>query len=98
MVSAGYSVRQIALHWIVFVLVAFQYFLGGNMTHLFRAAHGGPPTDVGSIWAPIHIVVGLVILAAMLWRLMLRRTVGAPPAATQFWALQRLATAMHVGL
>ena len=78
MVSVGYSARQIALHWIVFVLVAFQYFTGGDMTHLFRAAHGGRPTDVGSIWAPVHIAVGIAILASMLWRLMLRRTVGAP--------------------
>jgi len=98
MVSAGYNARQIALHWIVFVLVAFQYFMGGAMTHLFRAAHGGRPTDVGSIWAPVHIAVGLAILATMLWRVMLRRRVGAPPAAKQHPALQALATAVHVGL
>jgi cytochrome b561 len=98
MVSAGYSARQIALHWIVFVLVAFQFVVGNNMTHLFRAAHGGRPTDVGSIWAPVHIAAGLAILAAMLWRVMLRRTVGAPPAAKQHPALQGLATAVHVGL
>jgi cytochrome b561 len=98
MVSVGYSARQIALHWIVFVLVAFQYFTGGDMTHLFRAAHGGRPTDVGSIWAPVHIAAGLAILATMLWRVILRRTVGAPPAAKQHPALQALAAAVHVGL
>jgi cytochrome b561 len=98
MVSVGYSARQIALHWIVFVLVAFQFVMGDNMTHLFRAAHGGRPTDVGSIWAPVHIAAGIAILASMLWRLMLRRTVGAPPAAKQHPALQALAAAVHVGL
>jgi cytochrome b561 len=98
MVSVGYSTRQIALHWIVFALVAFQFLAGNNMTHLFRASHGGPPADAGPGWAPIHIAVGLAILAAMLWRLMLRRTVGAPPVAKQFWALQWLATAVHVAL
>jgi cytochrome b561 len=98
MVSVGYSARQIGLHWIVFVLVAFQYFTGGDMTHLFRAAHGGRPTDVGSIWAPVHIAAGLAILAAMLWRVMLRRTVGAPPAAKQHPALQTLAAAVHAGI
>jgi cytochrome b561 len=98
MVSVGYSARQIALHWIVFVLVAFQYVTGGDMTHLFRAAHGGRPTDVGSIWAPVHIAAGLAILATMLWRVILRRTVGAPPAAKQHPALQALAAAVHVGL
>jgi cytochrome b561 len=98
MVSVGYSARQIALHWIVFVLVAFQFAVGNNMTHLFRATHGGRPTDVSSIWGPVHIAVGLAILAAMLWRLMLRRTVGLPPAAKQHPALQALAAAVHVGL
>ena len=98
MVSVGYSARQIALHWIVFVLVAFQFVMGDNMTDLFRAAHGGRPTDVGSIWAPVHIAVGIAILASMLWRVMLRRTVGAPPAAKQHPALQALAAAVHVGL
>jgi len=43
MVSAGYSTRQIALHWIVFALVAFQFLAGDNMTDLFRASHGGSP-------------------------------------------------------
>ena len=98
MVSAGYSTRQIALHWLVFALVALQFLAGDNMTALFRASHGGPPADAGSSWAPIHIVVGLAILAAMLWRVMLRRTVGAPPAARQHPALQALAAAVHVGL
>ena len=98
MVSAGYGMRQIALHWIVFLAVAFQFLMGDNMTDLFRAAHGGKPTDVGQTWTPIHIAVGLAILGAMLWRLMLRRTVGVPPAAKQFWALQWLAAAVHVGL
>ncbi|MBV8107368.1 MAG: cytochrome b/b6 domain-containing protein [Hyphomicrobiales bacterium] len=98
MVSVGYSARQIALHWFVFILVAVQYFTGGNMTHLFRAAHGGTPSEVGSIWAPVHIAVGLAILATMLWRVRLRGTVGAPPAAKQHPALQALATAVHVGL
>jgi cytochrome b561 len=98
MVSVGYSARQIALHWIVFVLVAFQFVMGANMTHLFRAAHGGPASETSSIWAPVHIAVGLAILATMLWRVMLRHTVGAPPAAKQHPALQALAAAVHVGL
>ena len=82
----------------MFALVAFQFLAGDNMTALFRASHGGLPADVGPSWAPIHIVVGFAILAAMLWRLMLRRTFGAPPAARQHPALQALAAAVHVGL
>ena len=98
MVSAGYSVRQIGLHWIVFALVAFQFFTGDTMTDLFRAAHGGKATDVSPAWTGIHIVVGLAILAAMAWRLVLRRRDGAPPPPKQHPALEWLAAAVHVGL
>jgi len=98
MVVAGYSLRQIALHWIVFVLVAFQFFTGDNMADLFRAAHGGRPTEVSPAWTAIHIVVGLAILAAMLWRLALRRSEGAPPPPKQHPALKWLSEAVHVGL
>jgi cytochrome b561 len=98
MVSNGYSGRQIALHWIVFVLVALQWFIGDDMTRLFRAAHGGPPTDLAPIWAPIHIAVGIAILALMLSRLGLRLADGTPAPPKQHPALEWLATAVHVGL
>lgn len=98
MVSEGYSARQIALHWIVFVLVAFQWFTGDDMTDRFRAAHGGRPTDVASLWTPVHIAVGVAVLAVMLWRLFLRRAEGVPPPPKQHPALEFLASAVHVGL
>ncbi len=98
MVSVGYSARQIALHWVVFVLVAFQFFTGDNMSDLFRAAHEGRPTEISPAWTGIHIVVGLAILIAMLWRLALRRREGAPPPPKQHPALEWLANAVHVGL
>ncbi len=80
MVSKGYSAREIALHWIAFVLVAFQWFAGDDMTRLFRAAHGGRPTDVAFAWTPVHIAVGVAILAVMLWQLVLRRADGGAAA------------------
>jgi cytochrome b561 len=95
---AGYSTRQIALHWIVFVLVAFQFAIGNQMAHLFRAAHGGNPTHANPIWAPIHISVGILILVAMLARLTLRRLDGVPAAPKQHPALEWLAGAVHAGL
>jgi cytochrome b561 len=96
--STGYSARQIGLHWLVVALVLFQFVTGDSMTELFRAAHGGAPTEAAPVWTPIHIVVGLAILAAMLWRLMLRHTVGAPAPVKQAPALEFLASAVHVGL
>jgi cytochrome b561 len=97
-VPAGYSGRQIALHWIVFVLVAFQFAIGNQMTHLFRAAHGGNPTHANPIWTPIHISVGILILVLMLARLALRRLDGAPAPPKQHPALEWLAGAVHAGL
>ncbi|RBP15482.1 cytochrome b561 [Roseiarcus fermentans] len=97
-VSSGYSFRQIALHWLVFVLVAYQWFTGDRMTDLFRAAHGGPPAAVNPGWATIHVVVGAAVLLLMVWRLGIRRSRGAPPQPEQHPALQWLASAVHVGL
>jgi cytochrome b561 len=94
----GYSSRQIALHWTVFVLVAFQFVTSDSMTDLFRAAHGGRPTDTSAIWAPIHIVVGILILIAMLARLSLRQLHGVPNPPKQATLLQWLASAVHAGL
>ncbi len=98
MMNKGYSGRQIGLHWLAFALVAYQWFTGGNMTDLFRAAHGGPPAGVAPGWAPAHIAVGVVVLLVMLWRLKLRHAEGTPPPAKQHPALQWLASAVHVGL
>jgi cytochrome b561 len=95
---ASYSKRQIALHWIVFVLVAFQFAIGNQMTHLFRAAHGGNPTNANPLWAPVHIGVGVLILVAMLARLALRRLDGVPTPPKQHPALEWLAGAVHAGL
>ena len=94
----GYSARQIWLHWIVFLLVAYQWFTGDNMTNLFRAAHGGEPAAVNPGWATVHVIVGVAVFVLMVWRLALRHTEGAPPAPKQHPALQALASAVHIGL
>ena len=96
--SIGYSVQQIGLHWLVFLLVAYQWFTGDFMTDLFHAAHGGRPTDVSTEWGTIHLIVGVSVLALMIWRLGLRHSVGAPPPAKQHPALQWLASGVHVAL
>jgi cytochrome b561 len=97
-VPGGYSLRQIVMHWIVFILVAFQFVMGDNMTKLFRAAHDGRPTYTSAIWAPIHMAVGILILVAMLARLALRRLDGVPAPPKQHPALEWLARAVHAGL
>ncbi len=92
----GYRVSQIALHWLVFVLVTFLFFTGDNMTDAFDALNksGGSAWNYG--WIPIHITCGLLVLAAMIWRLALRSRFGAPrPPAEEPAALRILAVSVH---
>jgi cytochrome b561 len=98
METKGYSLRQIGLHWLVFGLVAYQWFTGDNMTELFRAAHGGRPTEIAPAWGTAHIAIGVVVLLLMIWRLGLRHTDGSPAPAKQHPALQWLSGAVHVAL
>lgn len=69
----GYSGLQIALHWIVVALVAFQLVFGEDMSHLYRATlRGQTPTSDATLWGNLHIWVGFAILAAVALRLALR--------------------------
>jgi len=71
--AQGYSALQIALHWIVVALVAFQLVFGEGMSHLYRAlARGRTPEADTVLWGNFHIWVGFAVLAAVALRLMLR--------------------------
>lgn len=95
----GYSSYQIALHWTVVGLVAFQWFLGQQMTAtvdaLEAATAGGPPvTNLGAAY--VHIAFGITILIVMLARLAakLRRPVQVAPDSDHPWA-RTLGTINH---
>lgn len=88
----GYRLPQILLHWLVFGLVAFLFFTGDNMTDAFRAMQ---KTGANSIWIPVHIAVGLTVLAAMIVRLLLRRRLGAPPPPDEAAPLRWVAAGVH---
>jgi len=95
----GYRPLQIALHWLVAAIVLFLFITGDNTTHVFFAGLNGRTSDASWAWIPIHIVAGLAILGAMIWRLALRRRFGAPEApASEPAPLRLLAGAVHVGL
>jgi len=95
----GYRPLQIGLHWFVVAAALFLFFSGDQTTERFSADLKGAATSVGAAWIPIHIVVGLMILAAMIWRLGLRRRFGAPiPPEAEIAPLRWLAGAVHVGL
>jgi len=95
----GYRLSQIVLHWLVAAGVLFLFVTGDNMTAVFRSQNGGKATDVSANWAGIHIVVGLAVMAALVWRLGLRNRFGAPPPpAAEAPPLRWLAGAVHIGL
>lgn len=73
----GYSGAQIALHWIVALLVAGQYIFKDSIASAWDAIRQG--TDYA--FDPLilaHVVGGGLILAFILWRLALRLTHGTP--------------------
>lgn len=86
---AVYSSKQMLAHWIVVFLVIFQYLTGGAMEAAFwdEARTGG---------AIVHGLLGLTILAFMLWRVYLRANHGAPPPPdTEPGAIQTLSRSVH---
>lgn len=78
----GYSIFQITLHWLIAVLVLFQLFYGESMTAVVDAADSGQPVPAAEqTLGSAHYWVGLVILALVLVRLILRLASGAPAPA-----------------
>lgn len=74
---ARYSRTQIALHWIIAVLVIAQFAVNAAVRVAFgdRLGGGGPPPDAGALF---HIVSGLAILGLTVLRLAIRLARGAP--------------------
>ena len=89
MAVPGYSKLQIRLHWAVVILVALQYLLKDGMVASFRKKVDTGVVDFTGLTVA-HIAGGLLILLLALWRLSLRRSVGAPPPPQTDPAWQKL--------
>ena len=98
MAVPGYSKLQIRLHWAVVILVALQYLLKDGIVASFRKK---VDTGVVDFTGPTvaHIAGGLLILLLALWRLSLRRSVGAPlpPQTDPAWQ-KLLSKGTHVAI
>lgn len=93
----GYSSAQVALHWMVVVLVAFQFLAHDGMVSMWRAVLDGqqPPPDA-AVLAYLHIAAGILVLLLVLARIYLRVTRGAPlPPADEPWLLKIFAEVVH---
>jgi len=96
----GYSRAQVALHWMIVVLVAFQFLAHEGIEASWRAFRGGEPAPSdAAVLTYMHVIAGSLVLALMLARIYLRVTRGAPPPpADEARPLQLVAEAIHRAL
>ena len=94
----GYSRRQIALHWIVFVLVVLQFVLHEGISDAWDVVEDGGSVAFSPVVAS-HVIGGLIVLLLVIWRLQIRATRGTPPPPEEENpALKHVAKAVHAGL
>jgi cytochrome b561 len=78
-IRQGYSGLQIALHWVIALLVLFQLIFGESMGEVGRAvARGETPDPTEQALASAHYWVGIAILALVALRILMRLVQGAP--------------------
>lgn len=96
----SFSRTQIALHWLVALAVVFEVVAHDAMHHYEHAIADGTPVSSRTWWGvQLHIWVGVAVLAAALWRMVLRMTRGVPDLPEQESAVLRLiAHLTHVAL
>ena len=89
--SGGYSGLQIALHWIIALLILVAWLSGEGAEEAMEAIEEG-----GTAGFVPHVALGLAILALVVVRLLVRLTRGAPAAPGDPGSLQvRLADWGH---
>tara|TARA_R110002126_G_scaffold290914_2_gene449504 strand:+ start:21323 stop:21853 length:531 start_codon:yes stop_codon:yes gene_type:complete len=91
---------NISLHWLIVVLMAIQYLIGEWMVSFFDGGLEGKAMDFGTrFFGTLHIVFGLLILAAAVLRLWDRLAHGRPRLweGEPNWA-SALARITHFGL
>jgi cytochrome b561 len=93
----GYSLTQIALHWIVAVLMLAQFLNEEAIGQAWRALRRGAETIPGGFLVSAHVFVGIAVLAFAVWRLALRFTRGVPPPPAEEPRPLRLVSAVTHG-
>lgn len=88
----GYSRPQILLHWIIAVLIAFNYLYSEGMGEAldFRLGDAASGATAADINPQVHVWVGVAVLLLSLARLILRGVEGVPEPGGQ-GAMQRMA-------
>jgi cytochrome b561 len=94
----GYTHVQIALHWVVFLLVGAQFIFADSISNAFRTfMREGTFTPSALVFS--HIAFGVLILLLVVWRMAIKAKRGAPPHPENEPALLKLAaTLAHFSL
>lgn len=93
----GYSKAQIWLHWIIAVLILLQFLFHEGMEEAWRALNRGEAVTGNA--AQIHVFVGILVLALVVVRLILRFRRGVPDLPPDGNPLQDLAAKLtHAAL
>lgn len=96
---AGYTRTQIRLHWIVGLLIVPQFVFHDAISEAWDAARRGIETSGIDPLVPAHVFGGLAVFALVIWRLVLRARLGAPPPPeAEHPALKLAAKATHAAL
>lgn len=95
MTPKAYSKTQVTLHWLVVLLVLFQVFLHDDIVRIWT---GRMDSTLPNEATPnLHVAVGLLILALVVWRLVLRLWRGVPASlTTEHPALRLVASSTHI--
>ncbi|SEQ98249.1 cytochrome b [Thalassovita taeanensis] len=95
--STGYSRLQIALHWLVFALIAQQYIFKDAMSATWDRITDGLEAGFDPL-VLAHVAGGALVMIFALWRLTLRTRRGVPQAIEASKVRGILAKLTHVGL
>lgn len=96
--TKGYSRLQIALHWLIFLLLIVQFVLHDPITEAWKQIQRGGEAAFDPLVAQ-HVFTGILILALVLLRIVVRLGRGAPALPEEEPALLKLAaSATHLGL
>lgn len=71
----GYSRTQIALHWVIALLILFQFLFHDMIEEAYEAVEKGL-ADPGGFHP--HAMIGMLVFFLTIWRLILRGKRGAP--------------------
>ena len=95
--TTGYSPLQIALHWVVGVLILYQLLMGEDMKPLWDELqrNGSYTMTLGGL---LHILFGVLVLALVLWRLALRLMRGVPDAPDATPAMEMASKIGHLAI